>query len=122
MKRFGHRPARITTAVAILSLTLPAMALADSPPPIIPTQPPGTPSSLESLIQNLFNIGVTAGGIIFLVLFFIGAIGYLTSAGDEKGTGEAKKRMVDAIVGLVLVLGAWTIARFIGNALHAPGF
>lgn len=110
-------------AAATGLLFLPAAAAAqDTVPTITPAQPPGTPGSIEVIVRNVFNFGVTVGGIIFLVMFFVGAIGYLTSSGDEKGTGEAKKRMVDAIVGLVLTLGAWTIAKFVGSSLHAPGF
>ncbi len=44
---------------------------------------------------------------------------YLSAAGNEDQTGKAKRMMIDAVIGLVLVLGSWAIARFIGRELGA---
>ncbi len=122
MDRATHWLRQKIWLAAVMFLALPVSALAEAPPDITPAQPANTPGSIEILVKNLFNIGVAAGGMIFLIMFFVGAIGYLAGSGDEKATGEAKKRMVDAIVGLVLTLGAWTVAKFIGSSLNAPGF
>lgn len=90
--------------------------------PIIPQAPAGVPTSIEEVISKLFTFGITVGGIIFLILFLVGGIMYLSASGNEDQTGKAKRLMVDAIIGLILVLGAWAIATFVARELGAPGF
>ncbi len=87
--------------------------------PIIPTKPSGAIDSVEGLVKNLFSFGITVGGVAFLLLFLIGGLTYLSAAGNEDQTGKAKRMMIDAVIGLVLVLGSWAIARFIGRELGA---
>lgn len=74
-------------------------------------------SSVDQIVINVINFIIVIAGIIFVVLFFVGAIRYLTGAGDEKQTQAAKRLLVDAIVGLILVLAAWAIATFIYKSL-----
>lgn len=102
-------------------LFLPQIARAEGVPMITPSQPAGVPGSVEEIVSNVFTFGITIGGIIFFVLFLIAGISYLTGAGNDEQTGKAKKQMVDAIIGLVLVLGAWAIARFVSGELGLSG-
>ncbi len=77
----------------------------------------GPYSSVDNIILNVIDFIILIAGIGFLVLFFVGAIRYLTGAGDPKATESAKKLLVDAIIGLILVLASWAIATFIYKAL-----
>ena len=65
------------------------------------------------MITTIFNFVITIGAIIFVILFLVGGIQYLTAAGDTEATGKAKKILVDAIIGLVIILAAWAIGNFI---------
>ena len=42
-----------------------------------------------------------------------GGFRYLTSMGDPKGTETAKNTLTYAVLGLVLIIGAWFILQFI---------
>jgi TRAP-type C4-dicarboxylate transport system permease small subunit len=72
---------------------------------------------LGETIQTIFNVVIILAGVIFVILFLVGGIQYLTAAGNEEQTGKAKRLLVDAIVGLVIVLAAWAIANFVLDQL-----
>lgn len=68
---------------------------------------------VPTAIGTIFNFVIVIAGTIFVILILVGGIQYLTSAGNEEGTGKAKRLLVDAIVGLILTLAAWAIGIFI---------
>ncbi|MBI2589422.1 hypothetical protein HYW32_00085 [Candidatus Berkelbacteria bacterium] len=70
-------------------------------------------TNISDAISAFFNIGITLAGVIFVLLFLIGGIQYLVAAGNEENTNKAKKLLVDAIVGLIIVVIAWAIGTYI---------
>lgn len=54
-----------------------------------------------------FKVIAAAGGLIFLVILVIGGIMYITAAGNEEASTKAKKLLVDAIIGIVVIGIAW---------------
>lgn len=89
-------------------------AFAQSP---LPTQGqagvPSTFSSVSTSIGTIFNLVFAIAGAVFVILLLVGGIQYLTAAGNEEATGKARRLLVDAIVGLIIVLAAYAIGRFI---------
>jgi len=73
--------------------------------------------SLGGSITSLFNFVLGIAGFIFVILFLVGGVQYLTAAGNEEATGKAKKLLVDAIIGLVIVLIAWAVSTYIFSSL-----
>lgn len=117
----------------MMTALIPTVSAATTPPapaggggmkvtPIIPSQPDGTFGSIEEIVKKLFDIATGVAGAIFLLIFLYGAIQYLTGAAQEEQLVKAKKIMLNAAVGLLLVAGAWTIAKFLGGELGAAGF
>lgn len=68
--------------------------------------------NLEGSFGKVWDMVVIAATIVFMVLFLIGGIQYLTAAGNEESTKKARALLVDAVIGLVLVLLAWPIGRY----------
>jgi len=52
-------------------------------------------------------------GVIFLVLVIIGGYQWMTAGGNEESITKAKKRIINATIGIVIVLGAYIITDFI---------
>lgn len=80
------------------------------------SQPSGVPwtfGSLDSTVQTIFNVVILVSGIIFVVLLLVGGIQYLTASGNEESSGKARKLLLDAIIGLIIVLAAWAIGGWI---------
>jgi lysylphosphatidylglycerol synthetase-like protein (DUF2156 family) len=56
-------------------------------------------------------------GVVFLILMIYGGITWMTAAGNEKQVEKAKHIIVYAIVGLIIILSAYTITAFLGGSL-----
>ena len=52
-------------------------------------------------------------GIIFVILLLVGGIQYLTASGNEESSKKARAILMDAIIGLVIVLAAWAVGGWI---------
>lgn len=100
----------------MVSMMMAAPAMAALTGPSAPTAAGGF-SDLTTSINTIFNFVIVLGAVVFVILFLVGGIQYLTAAGNEEATGKAKRLLVDAIVGLVLVLAAWAIGNFILDRL-----
>lgn len=72
-----------------------------------------TRACFVALIHNILNYILSFTGAIMVILIVIAAIKYLTSAGNEEKTENAKKSLTGAIIGLFLILGAYLIFSFI---------
>lgn len=72
------------------------------------------------IATNIINVALGLVGIILVVLILYGGFLYMTSGGEEEKLNRAKKVIRNAIIGLVIVLSSWAIARFvIENLLKA---
>ncbi|MFA5300988.1 MAG: pilin [Lutibacter sp.] len=76
---------------------------------------------IPAVISLLFNIIISASGAIFIILFLIGGIQYLFASGNEEGTGKAKKLLLDAVIGLIIVLSSWAIGTWVIKSLGGSG-
>ncbi len=56
-------------------------------------------------------------GVIFLVLMIYGGITWMTASGNDKQVDKAKNIITYAIIGLVIILSAYTITAFLGGTL-----
>jgi len=81
-----------------------------------------TIQGLEGIVSNILNIIVPIVGIVLLVILIIGGFQYVTSEGEAEKTAKAKKTLTSALLGLLVVLGAWLIIKlieeFTGLNLH----
>jgi hypothetical protein len=100
------------------------------PIPIAPELTPGSTSDriveylvagrVEDLAQYIgiiYNFLLSMVGMVAAVMMVIGGFQYLTSAGDPGRIGAAKSRMANALIGMVLALGAYTILNTINPQL-----
>ena len=67
----------------------------------------------ELLANRILPFVFGAAGTIFVIMFIVGGIQYLTSAGNEESSTKAKKLLIDAVIGIVIVVAAWALADWI---------
>ena len=73
----------------------------------------------------LFSIGVfiqvalSLLGVIFLLLTIYAGYLWMTDRGNEQQVEKAKKMLTAAVIGLVIVLGAYAISYFVIDALQS---
>jgi len=71
----------------------------------------------RAIAANVINILLGFLGIIAVVLVLAGGFMWMTAAGNEDKVAQAKKVMSAGVIGLIIVLAAFGIAKFVVNAL-----
>lgn len=71
------------------------------------------PRSVQQIIASIIKVILGFLGIIFVVLLIIGGFRYMTSGGSEEKVQEAVKQIRNAVIGLVIIICAYAITRFI---------
>ena len=66
---------------------------------------------------ELFRFLLSAAVILALVMLVIGGVEYVGSAGNTSLLGDAKGRMLNALLGLLLALSSWLILNLINPDL-----
>ena len=74
-------------------------------------------NDLPTIVANVVNVMLGALGIVFLVLVVYAGFLYLTSNGEEKNVGKAKKMLTQAVIGLVIIVSAYAISLLVINSL-----
>ena len=69
-----------------------------------------TPSSV---IARFINAILGLVGILFLVILVYGGVLYLTSGGQEEKIKQAKKMLVSAIIGTVIIVISYALTSFV---------
>lgn len=88
--------------------------------PVIAKQYGGDPtttggSALATLVANLFRVAIVVGGIALLLMLVIGGLQWILAGGDKGKVEEARNRITNAILGIVVLISAVAIISFIGQ-------
>ena len=75
-------------------------------------QPAGG-GTVETLIKTAITILSLVVGIISVIMIIIGALKYITSAGDSNSINTAKNTILYAVIGLAIAASAQIIVRFV---------
>lgn len=114
-KVFNKVKAAIAAGSALAFSAMPAFA-AECPKGKI-CSPLGTIDEPAVFFGNIINGLTVIAGTIALVYLVIGGIRYIMSGGDKVGVEAAREQITAAIVGLVIVFGAWFLITVVGRIL-----
>ncbi len=78
-----------------------------------------TSTDVRTVASRIINIILTLLGTVATVIILIGGFKWMTGGGNEDKVGEAKKLMAAGVVGLAIVLTAYSIATFVINNLES---
>lgn len=70
-------------------------------------------TSFSTVIKNIINIFSIVVGAVSVIMIIVGGFRYIISNGDSNGVSGAKNTILYAIIGLVIVLFAQVIVRFV---------
>ncbi len=79
-------------------------------------------STLAGLLLKIIRFLLTFAGIIAVGVLVVGGFWYITSAGNEEQAEKGQKAITNAIIGLVVVILAYTIVTIISATLVADKF
>ena len=74
-------------------------------------------TDLLTVIGNVLNWALGFLGLGATVIIIVGGFKWMTSGGNEEQIASAKKLMTNGIIGLVIIILAYTISHFVINAL-----
>ncbi len=76
------------------------------------------PESLPEIFNFIINLVLGIGIALTIIFLIIGGIQYITSRGDQKAAEAARHTLTNAVIGFIIVIGAFTIKQIIGGALE----
>lgn len=111
---------QLFTAVFLLFLVPTATAFAQGkiiPSPSGKSEGDYTLNDVMVMVVNISDIVLGLVGALTLLMFVVGGITYLTSAGSADKVKSATKTIIASVVGLVIVFGSYLIIKFVLGAL-----
>ena len=71
------------------------------------------PLSGDDLLTNILNLFYFIAGLTAVIVIIIAGLAYATSGGDAGRVAKAKNQILFAVIGLVVVLLAFSITNFV---------
>ncbi|MDD4352125.1 MAG: pilin [Candidatus Gracilibacteria bacterium] len=108
--------------LSFFASTAPALAALkpdpeDCPPNIICDDT----TDIQEIASNFINWILGFVGLIAVIMFIYAGFLYLTAGGNDENTGKAKKIMMYTIIGIILIMLAYTIVAALTGALDTIG-
>ena len=69
------------------------------------------------IIARLVHTALGFVGVILLLMILSGGFSFMVSGGDEEKTSAAKRTLFNAIMGVIVILSAYSIVAFVLNTL-----
>ncbi len=76
-------------------------------------------TDIRITIARIINTFLGIVSIIVLLFILYAGFTWMTAGGNDEKIGQAKKMIINAVIGLVIVLSSWGITRFLLNKLEA---
>lgn len=77
--------------------------------------------TLAQIIQSAISAFLGLLGIIFIVLIIYSGFNWMTAAGDEEKVTLAKNTLIRAVIGLIIIISAYSITYFVFSSLPGGG-
>ena len=74
---------------------------------------------LPTLIGGIIGVLLGILGIILVVYIVQAGIMYMTAAGDSTKVDKAKKMITQAVVGIIIIVAAYSISQFVINQISS---
>ena len=78
-------------------------------------------NDLADVFGFLVNVVLGVGIAITIVFLILGGIQYITAKGDQKAAGAAREALTNAVIGFIVVIGAFTIRTILVNVVGKQG-
>jgi len=69
--------------------------------------------TIPNLVSGIIKLILVIAALVSFIVLVIGGIKWILSAGDKAATESARNTITAALVGLLIVFGAWAIVRLI---------
>lgn len=81
----------------------------------------GQVTSFGALISYIVPIAFTVAGLMVAFYFLTACFDFINSHGDKNAISAARQKIEHSIVGLILLIGAFILIRYVPRALNLEG-
>ena len=81
-----------------------------------------TQLTLGAIVNAVLPYVFTIAGLAVLLYLIYGGYHYIVAMGDPKGLKEAQGKIVNALIGFIIIFLAYWIVEILGIVLGIPGF
>jgi len=81
------------------------------------TAPEAGATAVIDTISSIIGIMTTAASIWFLLQVLFGGYEWMSAGGDSKKIESARSRITNAFIGLIIVVGSWSLLAVTGKFL-----
>ncbi len=74
--------------------------------------------NLSTAIGSMVSTVLAFLGALILIMIIIGGVQWMLAQGDEEKAKAAKKRLINALIGLLIVVSAYAITWFVTNRIE----
>jgi|ETNmetMinimDraft_21_1059911.scaffolds.fasta_scaffold27380_3 hypothetical protein len=67
----------------------------------------------DVLLVNILNTTYFLGGLIAVIVIIIAGLAFINSGGDASRVAKAKNQILYAVIGIIVILVAFTITNFV---------
>lgn len=68
-----------------------------------------------NIIVSILNVMIIAGAVMLLIMIVWSGIAWISSGADKERLQGARQRLINAIVGFIILISVFAIANFIGS-------
>ena len=79
-------------------------------------------SKFVDYVVYLWKVAINLGGLSVIVYFLLGAFEWITSEGDSGKLEKARSKIMNAVIGLVLLVSSFVLLNFLSKALFKEEF
>lgn len=72
-------------------------------------------ANLEIILSNVLGLMTTIGAIFFVVYFVMAAVEWITAGGESGKITNARNKMMQGVLGLIILVAAYGIIGLIGS-------
>lgn len=73
-----------------------------------------------AIVQNLMNTGIGFAILFSVIIMTWAGVLYITTPANPEARGKANNMLINAVVGILIVLSAWLIVDFVMKILYNP--
>jgi hypothetical protein len=79
----------------------------------------GLITDMPTTVGKVIGIALSFVGVLFLILLIYAGFTWMLARGNQQDVTKAKDLMEAAVIGLIIVLGAYAITSYIGTILSS---
>lgn len=74
-------------------------------------------NQLNKLISTIIGVMTAVAALYFIFQFIIAGMQWISSGGEKNNLEEARNKITNSLIGLIIVVAAWIIIGVIGNII-----